>query len=97
MRASKAGQDHTITIDYLFHKAMTTPFCPLTGARLEYERGGDGSPTGGTANSPTVDRIDPNKGYVPGNIWIVSKRANSIKARQTVEYAFQRVAQLEAA
>lgn len=30
--------------------------------------------------SPTIDRIDSSKGYVPGNVWIISWRANRIKA-----------------
>lgn len=30
-------------------------------------------------NSPTIDRIDVRKGYVPGNIAVISLRANRIK------------------
>ncbi len=36
-------------------------------------------------NSPTLDRIDPVKGYVPGNIVVVSLRANTIKNDATMD------------
>lgn len=36
-------------------------------------------------NSPSIDRIDPTRGYVKGNIWIVCHRANAIKSNATHE------------
>ena len=36
-------------------------------------------------NSPSIDRIDGSKGYVPGNIWVISWRANRIKSDSTLE------------
>lgn len=48
-------------------------FCPLLGIPL--------FPGNGLMcdNSPTVDRIDSSKGYVKGNVWVVSYKANRIK------------------
>ncbi|GAG13815.1 unnamed protein product, partial [marine sediment metagenome] len=34
--------------------------------------------------SPSVDRINPNKGYTPENCWIISHKANRIKSNATV-------------
>jgi hypothetical protein len=31
------------------------------------------------ANSPNLDRLDPAKGYVPGNVAVISQKANRIK------------------
>ena len=36
-------------------------------------------------NSPNLDRIFPKKGYVPGNVRVISQRANRIKSDATVE------------
>ena len=41
---------------------------------------GKGIKGGPTHNSPSVDRIDPKKGYTPDNIRVISWRANSLKS-----------------
>jgi len=38
-----------------------------------------------TDNSPTLDRIVPARGYVPGNVAVMSCRANRIKNDGTAE------------
>lgn len=55
--------------------------CPILGLKLEVCQGGplkDRVPKWAD-NSPTLDCIDPAKGYVKGNVWIISWRANHIK------------------
>ena len=54
--------------------------CPLLGIKLEVGRAEDGN----VDNSPSIDRIDPTKGYVKGNVWVISNRANTIKNSATV-------------
>lgn len=36
-------------------------------------------------NSPSIDRIDNSKGYVRGNVLVVSMKANIIKSNASVE------------
>lgn len=53
--------------------------CPILGLELDWflEKRGE--------CSPSLDRIDSNLGYVPGNVRIVSWRANRIKNNGTAE------------
>lgn len=68
-RARVKGVAFCITVDDL----EMPEFCPVLGIRLVF----------GTSKirdtSPTIDRIDNSKGYVPGNVKIISWRANTIK------------------
>ena len=61
--------------------------CPLLGIPLVSGRG-SGEP-GPKPNSPSVDRIDPSKGYVKGNVWVISSRANTIKQTATWQELYQ--------
>ena len=36
-------------------------------------------------SSPSMDRIDPKKGYVEGNVVWISNKANTIKSDSTVK------------
>lgn len=48
-------------------------FCPLLNIPI-YKKGGKI-----TDNSPSLDRIDPKRGYVKNNVWVISYKANSVK------------------
>ncbi len=48
--------------------------CPVFGTPLGIEGGQKH-----TRHSPSLDRLDPTKGYVPGNVFVISNRANIIK------------------
>jgi hypothetical protein len=53
--------------------------CPVLGIPLTLRNDGNKD------SSPSLDRIDSNKGYIKGNIQIISWRANNLKADGTLE------------
>ena len=59
-------------------------FCPILGIPLVVGASKD-SNGGGTDNSPSLDRIDNNIGYIKWNIQIISRKANQMKSNGTLE------------
>ena len=53
--------------------------CPVLGIELDWGMNGI------QPNSPSLDRIDPTKGYIPGNVMIMSTLANRMKQNATPE------------
>ena len=80
-RAKKLGLECTITKDDI----VIPDVCPVLGTPL-FARAGEGRPTTDQIpNSPSLDRIVNDKGYVPGNVAVISFRANLLKRDATIE------------
>lgn len=66
-RAEKKGWEFNLTPE----DVIIPTHCPVFGVKLD--------PVGsGTNYTPSIDRIDPSKGYIKGNIRVVSWRANTL-------------------
>ena len=59
--------------------------CPVLGIPLVSYHGEGKKGWGCKPDTPTLDRIDNTKGYIKGNIWVISWRANRIKSDATIE------------
>jgi hypothetical protein len=81
-RARKAGIPFTITLDYVKELiADTDGICPILGIPMEHAIGNGKW----RSSSPSLDRFDPKSGYVSGNVYVVSWRANFLKSDATPE------------
>lgn len=71
-------------IDNEYIRSIIPSHCPIFGMPLEWSilRGNSHNTL---PNSPSLDRIDPTKGYIKGNVWIISQKANQIKSNATHE------------
>lgn len=74
-RARQKGLEFRLTQDDI----EIPEFCPILGCKLQV---GDGKQHW---LSPTLDRLDPTKGYTPENVWIISHRANTMKSNATCD------------
>ena len=73
-RARRDGIEHSIT-----ENDFSIPeLCPILEIPLIFEKGI-------RANSPSLDRVDNSKGYVPGNVKVISTRANYMKGDMTIQ------------
>lgn len=77
-RARKRGLEWDLRLDDI--KMPTDGRCPVFGTALVVVRGRKVGP-----NSPSLDRIDSSRGYVPDNIRVISYRANTLKSNATPE------------
>lgn len=74
-KAKKEGKEFNLTRDDI----MIPKYCPVLGIELKF---------GSYANrnsGPSVDRIDNTKGYVKGNIGIISMKANMHKSDMSIQ------------
>ena len=62
--------------------------CPVLGININ-TTDGTSTKTGPKPNSVSIDRIDNNKGYVKGNICIMSHKANVMKSSASPEELLQ--------
>ena len=69
-----------IKFDISENDLILPDICPVLGIPLQIWEG-----NGPRDNSPSIDRIDPKKGYIKGNVCIISMKANRIKNDATVE------------
>lgn len=74
-RAKRDGLPFNIELEDI----VVPEFCPILDIKLEYNWGGK-SPA---PNSPSLDKIYPEKGYVKGNVKIISHKANRMKSDLT--------------
>lgn len=75
IRAEKYGYEFNIEeSDIIIPKVCPLLNIPIVlGSKNDYEQ------------TPSIDRIDNTKGYIKGNIWVISKKANSMKNSATYD------------
>lgn len=74
-RAAETNTEFNITVDDI----NIPKKCPILGIKLCLDN------NKAQVNSPSIDRIDNSKGYVKGNVWVISKKANTLKNDGTLK------------
>jgi hypothetical protein len=78
-RAKQKNLDFNLDVEYLFN--IPSDNCPIFDFKLSWGE----SKNKATFNSPSLDRIDPTKGYIKGNVQWVSHLANTMKNNASKE------------
>ena len=73
-RARTVSKKNNWDFDLILEDIVIPSVCPVLGIQLYVSSGTRRD------NSPTIDRIDNTKGYIKGNIVIISWRANRLKS-----------------
>lgn len=87
-RAVDRGLEYSLSISAIEMWLKNQPACPIFGTVFPLGPHGNGV----CPESPTLDRLQPEKGYVPGNVALISHRANTIKSIGTAA-EHERIAQ----
>lgn len=66
-RAKRKGVPFSLTLDDI----PVPSHCPILGTALDF--------SGDQSTYPSIDRIKPELGYIPGNVWVISAKANAMK------------------
>ena len=74
LRAKKRGIPFALTVNDI----EWPTHCPVLGFELDYNKTPSGS-RWRLENIPSLDRRDNSLGYVPGNVFVISYRANTLK------------------
>lgn len=90
--AKKRSKDYGLEFNLDLNDIVLPEKCPILGIKLQFNTGK------AKDNSYSIDRIDNNKGYIKGNIQIISFKANTIKSNanfQELELVYLYMKQLE--
>ena len=77
-RARKRATDRGLAFSIEKESIAVPRTCPALGIAIEF-RGKR------SASSPSLDRIIPERGYVPGNVRVISDRANRLKGDRSLK------------
>ena len=78
-RSKKRGAECSMTLSDLMIPPYFSTFpddCKNCGVRLNYGKKGK---RGAHRNSPSIDRLNNDLGYVTGNVWIICAACNAFK------------------
>lgn len=80
-RAKTRAKEKGIEFDLDMSDIVIPDTCPIMGIALNVNSGRSGA----YSNSPSLDRLNNDQGYIKGNVWVISQLANAMKGKATVE------------
>lgn len=81
--AAKRAAERGLEFNLDFSDVQIPEVCPVLGIPIEYGANVKGG-TSTRPGNPSLDRFDNSKGYVKGNVRVISLRANRLKSNATL-------------
>lgn len=75
-RAKYRSEKNNLEFNLTREDIILPEFCPVFGIEINFQN---------RQSSPALDRVDNKKGYIKGNVRIISNRANRLKNNGTIE------------
>ena len=72
-RAKSRAKKNNLPFNIELDDIVIPEKCPLLGIKIE------STEVRNSPNNPSLDKIIPEKGYIKGNVWVISNRANTLK------------------
>lgn len=82
--ARNRAKIHNLEFSITKEDIIVPELCPIFETPLESQIG-KGTKFAISPNRPSIDRIDSSKGYIKGNIWVISSLANVMKSNSTLK------------
>lgn len=80
--AKQRAKRDNLSFNITYEDITIPEYCPLLGIKLNNHLG-EGNNL--VEDSPSIDKIIPSLGYIKGNVWVISNKANRIKSNATFE------------
>lgn len=80
-RVKSRAKSYNIPFNLELEDILVPEICPVLGIPITSKPGGGANQPG----SPSLDRVNPSKGYIKGNVRVISNRANLLKSNATLE------------
>ena len=77
-RAKSRAKKNNLAFNIELDDIVIPERCPLLGIKIESME------VRNSPNNPSRDKISPEKGYIKGNVWGISNRANTLKNDATL-------------
>ena len=88
-RAKSRAKKNNLPFNIELDDIVIPERCPLLGIKIE------STEVRNSPNNPSLDKIIPEKGYIKGNVWVISNRANTLKNDATIKELKMLVENLE--
>lgn len=77
-RAKSRAKKNNLPFNIELDDIVIPERCPLLDIKIE------STEVRNSPNNPSLDKIIPEKGYIKGNVWVISNRANTLKSDATL-------------